>query len=231
MMSTVARRSVFVLLVGIALFFFAATVAAQLTSIDVLDRLDTGNEGNPPTFFSASLLIMAGCLCVRLWLPLGIVLILMAVDEVAQVHEAAPAVVMDALETVLGLSGTSARLVAAAATLVVAVAFLLGVRPWYRSLPAHTRLLVAASTAIYISGALGLELLARLLDPGDEGVSLWLSPVEELLEMGGVALFIYALWPVADAPAGAEVPARSEIRSHYPSSTREPTTPEPPEWQ
>jgi hypothetical protein len=199
--SALTRRRVLALLLGISLCFFAATLAERATGLDagLIEALDTTNEGGPAAWYSSLLLLASAVLCARGWLPLGIALALMAVDEVVQVHESAPGLVMDALETVLGLSGSPARLLAAAATVAAALVALLALRPWYRSLPVPTRRLVGVSAALFLTGAIGLELAARLLDPAQDGADLWLGPVEELFEMVGAALFVFALWPTAAA--------------------------------
>jgi hypothetical protein len=194
------RERVLLVLLGLGVCFFALTLAERAgADSDLIARFDSTGEGNPAAWYSSLLLLGCALLAARAWLPLGLVLALMAVDELAQLHERVPGPVMDALEDLSGVSGTPVRLVAAAATIAVVVAALLAARPWYRSLPRPTRRLVAVSAGLFFAGALGLELVSRLFDRGHDGLDLWLGPVEELLEMSGAAVFAYALWPSAPA--------------------------------
>jgi hypothetical protein len=211
------RFRVLLVLLGIAVCLLAATLAERAgADTGLIASLDTTNEGGPATWYSFLLLVACALVAARHWLPLGLVLALMAVDEAAGLHESVPGPILDALEDVVGLSATPARLVAAAATLAVTFGALLAVRPWYRSLPRPTRRLVGASAAVFLAGALGLELVSRLFDRGHEDLDLWLAPVEELLEMSGAALFVYALWP--SAPAVSFVDSRVNDTGAHPTT-------------
>ena len=199
MASPTWRRRALFLFMGIALAFFAATLAERIAGdgAGLLEIYDTTSEGGPGAWVSGLLLLTCALLCLRHWVPLAIALAIAAVDEVAQFHEAAPAAIMGFLQDDVGLAKNPARLVAAVATIAVVAAAVAAVRPWYRSLPVPTRRLVAISAALFLGGAVGLELVARLFDRSQEGLTLWLGPFEELLEMAGAAILAYALWPTA----------------------------------
>ncbi len=85
-------------------------------------------------------------------------------------------------------------------------------RPWLRSLPHRTRRLVIGAGGLYVAGALGLEVTARFYETaGGSRSSLFegvFSATEELLEMIGAALFIFALLGCLTA-VGLEVAAHS----------------------
>lgn len=74
---------------------------------------------------------------------------------------------------------------------VVAAAYV----PFLRALPRRTAGLFVAAGALFIGGAIGVELYeAFLIGGGASQVTVLLSrAVEETAEMSGVVLFIYAL--------------------------------------
>ncbi|WP_181885176.1 multidrug transporter [Pontibacter diazotrophicus] len=167
---------------------------------------DMNWEENVPAFFSTAILLLASLLLFavyhlkssykaerRKWGILSIVFLFMAVDESLQIHEYVSEVVRPML--VSDLSGLLywAWVVPYGVLVLAAVAFFL---PFVWSLPLKTRTLFITSGAMFVAGALGLELFEGYFYVRygyDHIYNLVLYCMEEVLEMSGVVLFIYAL--------------------------------------
>jgi hypothetical protein len=176
---------------------------------DVLKRFDLGHEPSIPAFYSAIVMLLAagtaGFLSVydghpadrrrNSWRILALVLVLLAIDEVVMFHEMGTA----AMEQ-LGLSAElyfSWVIPGGIFAAIVAISFtkLLINLGW------RTRLLFLASGAIFVAGAIGMELLAGVifaeaaseLDALSSVAHVVSQAVEEGLEMIGMALFLCTL--------------------------------------
>jgi hypothetical protein len=212
---------VLAILVAIAVVCFVATLYDDVvepggTLGDVLGALNTHDEGNLVTWLSSVVLAAGGVLCIRAgqatrragadgwlgWMLLGVLLVAFAIDEVAQIHERSAGPVVDFAEDITGQSGGVARVVAAALAAAAGIAVLVVAIPWLRRLAPHTRNLLLVAGALYFGGAFGLEIVARLLEKADVlGFVLDVLPsIEELAEMIGSALLVYAVWPLSAAP-------------------------------
>ena len=204
-------------LVAISLFFFATTLFQRIWEQSHTDlggigiRFDSGEEGNLPTWFSGNILLAAGGLFlliaaarraagmdwVRRWAFLGAVFIYLSADEVGQIHEHTVKPLRRGIRDLTGLGGTAARAVAVAVVVAVLLAFVAFYWPWLRAQPRRLRRLVVLAGALYVTGALGLEVVGRFYEvAGGARTSLFdgvLSAVEELLEMVGISILVYAL--------------------------------------
>lgn len=162
------------------------------------------SEGKLPTWFSAATLLFCGALLgliaisayrerdpYRLhWLGLSALFLYMSFDEATEVHE------------MLGPLATSALGISSAVLSgwVVPAAICLGVLSvLYVSFVAHlaprSRMLFLGAGAAYVFGALGMELAGNAYtasNPRDLGYGI-LATVEEIFEMGGIVMFVYAL--------------------------------------
>lgn len=169
--------------------------------------LSVDGEQNLPTFFSVLLILVAtlllavitvfknaqGAPCVRYWAILASGFLFIALDEATSIHEK--------------LQGPMSRLLGEdrpdvfhfawvapgmAIVLLVGLFFL----KFLLRLPAKTRLLFCVSAALYLGGAIVLELIGGHYAI-THGIRSWIfiasSSVEEGLEMGGIILFIFAL--------------------------------------
>ena len=164
-------------------------------------RFDLGGEGNIPAFYSAAALLLAGVLLLFIarlrfgdgdrhrwgWLGLGLGFLFMALDEATQIHEL--------LYRVPGFdSGAWLWTVPFGVLLLIIGAvflrFLLDLDPKYRRL-------FLLSAALFLGGAIGMELISDVAIGGTNQRANWpaalLTSVEEGLEMSGVALFIVSL--------------------------------------
>jgi hypothetical protein len=169
---------------------------------------DFNGESNIPAFFSSIILLIAGGLLLlihtqqknyteskptRHWLILGWIFMFMAVDENVQIHEH----IADFVRPQLGndLSGLLhwAWVVPYAILTLAVVAYFIG---FVLRLPPYTRNLIIVAGALFVTGALGLELVEGYLYKRygiDHLYNRILYCIEELMEMTGVVLFIYAL--------------------------------------
>lgn len=182
------------------------TLAYQL-----IRAFDMNLEENVPAFFSTTILLLASALLFavyslkrnyksegRKWGVLSFVFLFMAVDENLQIHEYMSEVVRPML--VSDLSGLLywAWVVPYGVLVLAVIAFFL---PFVLQLPQKTRVLFIFSGAMYVAGALGMELFEGyfFVRHGYFHIyNLVLYCMEEVVEMSSVVLFIYALLDLPD---------------------------------
>lgn len=111
------------------------------------------------------------------WYGLTLGFLLLAVNEVAGIHE-----------TINSLIDMNWAIPGGIAAAVMGVAFI----PFVRRLPPRTAILFVVAGVLYVGGAVGMELVGEPMDSDTLQYNLT-TVVEEGLEMGGVILFIYAL--------------------------------------
>jgi len=161
-------------------------------------------ENNIPTLYSSVALIMSSFLLAVIaighirqnepyiaWFGLSIIFLFLSVDETASIHEKLIDPVRDSLDLsgLLYYSWVIPYDIALIALVVLYTRFLL-------RLGKNIRILFIVSGAIFITGAIGLELLGGLQHDlhGVYNIKYQLiSTCEELFEMLGVMIFIYAL--------------------------------------
>ena len=164
-------------------------------------------ENTVPSFFSASLLLMAALLLALIttlkqaahatykfqWALLSFTFLFMAIDEAASIHEML-------IGPMRGLLGQQARGVFFFAWVIpgfaIAMIFGLSYLQFLLHLPFKTRWNVILAATLYLGGAIGMELIGgRYADVnGMENLTYSMAAtVEESLEMAGVIVFIYAL--------------------------------------
>jgi hypothetical protein len=205
------------LLIAISLFFFAVTLFERIWEQSHSDlggigvRFDTHEEGNLPTWFSGGMLLGAGALFLLIaaarraagaawtgrWAFLGAVFVYLSADEVGQIHEHTVKPLKHSISDLTGFGGSAARAIAVAVIVAVLLAFAAAYWPWLRAQPRRLSRLVVLAGLLYVTGALGLEVVGRFYEVAGGGrTDLFdgvLSTVEELFEMTGVAVLIYAL--------------------------------------
>jgi len=169
-------------------------------------------ERNIPTYFSGLLLLGgAGLLFLvarlvgeqqgrfrRHWTALGGIFVYLSVDEITSLHER----LIEPGRAFLEGAGASgyvggvfyfAWVVPAIALLLI---FALSYVRFFWHLPRRWQGLFAVAGIIYVGGALGLELVGGWYFVQAGGGSLFtslLATLEEVMEMSGMALFVYAL--------------------------------------
>lgn len=165
---------------------------------------DLGAEGNLPALFGGALLLAAAVLLSVAargergrgrpsadWIGLAAVFVFLAFDEWLGIHE----ILIKPVKQLLHTDGLFRfAWVIPYGVLTAAVGF--SCLSLLRRLPARTRNLFIAAGAIYVSGALGCEMLGGLIEQrlGRESLAFACEVlVEESLEMGGAILFVYAI--------------------------------------
>jgi hypothetical protein len=171
----------------------------------LVDTFDLNLENNIPTVFSTFILMASAVLLAviarhaatikhnaRYWKWLAVIFMFLAVDENASLHE----LFIDPIQEMLpsdGIMYVGWIIPYTLAALVIGLLYLKFV--W--SLPTRTRNLTILSGSIYLSGAIGFELLGGwYLLPRNEIEDFPYSMLvlaEEFLEMAGIILFIYTL--------------------------------------
>jgi hypothetical protein len=172
----------------------------------LLRQFSTDIEGNVPTWSNAALMLVAALLAWgvsiqarlaagpwrRHWAVLAAAFAYLSLDEATGLHERTIPYVADVVGTG-DLTNAGWGLVAGPITAVLALIYI----PFLRGMPARTGRLLVAAGAIYLSGALGMEVVGALsLDVeelGDGFAYVLASTVEELLEMLGVTVLLYAV--------------------------------------
>ncbi len=185
----------------------------------LLTRFEVGDDASIPTWYSSFALLLCSILLATVaaakkryrdryvlhWSFLSIIFLLLSVDEVATLHEAGGGAVELLVESIgytpSGFFYTAWVIPGIIFALVVALAYL----RFLAHLPSKTRILFLVAGAIFVAGALGMEMLsARLISfygyenlesiPFSARIVISMqTAVEELLEMLGVVVFIYAL--------------------------------------
>ena len=125
------------------------------------------------------------------WAALAAIFVAMSLDESARLHEMADTRLKSALDTG-GLLYFAWVLPALAVVAAVVVSYL----GLLRSLPPRTRALFVLAGVVYVLGAAGGEMLQGPIveERGTENAPfVILSTVEEVFEMVGVAILVYAL--------------------------------------
>lgn len=171
----------------------------------LVDLFDFAIEGNIPTFYSATAILFSSALLALVtranwhkpdgnrfyWLALTMLFLFLAFDEAAAIHEG----IGDYFERFIHAEGYLYFMwvvpygIATIGIGLVFLRFVLG-------LPRQTRTRFIAAGIIFLSGAVGLEMLgAREADlySTDTVTYCVLYTFEELFEMLGIVLFIYAL--------------------------------------
>jgi hypothetical protein len=163
--------------------------------------LSLSYEGNLPTWFSSALLLCAAALLGLIaadvrqrgerflphWIALALGFAYISLDEVVSIHESAGALVRGS-----GWLYFSWVIPAAGLLLLLSLAY----ARFLLHLPSPIRARFALAGALYVAGAVGMELpLGRWTERhGQDNLGYGLLDwVEETLEMSGVALFILAL--------------------------------------
>jgi hypothetical protein len=206
---------------GVATALFAVTIVLALLSVaghavqylygtgrlaHFVRLFNLSGEGNIPTWFSA--IVLFSC-AAQLWgiaederrhgerrfrthwriLALGFLYI--SLDEVAQLHELS----IQPLRERFQLRGPLYEGWVVPAILIVLL-FLVAYRRFLIHLSPSLRRLFIVSGTVYLSGALGMELVGGVLVDyhADETILRGaVATLEELLELSGIILFLYAL--------------------------------------
>jgi hypothetical protein len=166
-------------------------------------RFDVIAEGNIPSGYSGAILLISAVLLLVIaidkyrqrdrfrwhWLVLSGLFVLFSLDEVAYLHEGISNLMTQRSLGILQLGWT-----------IPATVFVLGVgiffAPFLLRLPPNIRRLFIIAASLFLTGALVLEVIERLLLEAFALQSVLLIAInhlQDLCEMQGVAVLIYAL--------------------------------------
>jgi hypothetical protein len=175
---------------------------------------DLDDENNLPTWYSSFLLLLASALLwlcgrrkradgdprFRPWAVLAAGFLLMAIDEVAGIHE-----------TINAMIEMTWALPAAILALLIGLAFI----PFLLHLPRRTAVLFALAGGMFLAGAVAIEIVGYSLAIRSRKNTLGYelaTLAEEGLEMLGVILFVYALLDYMREPEGRGVDVSLTLR-------------------
>jgi hypothetical protein len=204
----IRRHQVLVLFLMLDAMFVVLHLLSQVVTIDgdtlvpSHEFINVDREISVPTWWAQVQALIAGLCCLalgafrrpaprsdsRYWFILGWLLIYVSVDEGTQLHEG----FIDPMQDLFGITGgwfKFAWVIPFSALMVVfAVAFF---KFWWR-LPGPHRTVVAAGGALFVFGAVGVEMAGAAYQSSD-GINRTLSifhAVEEGMEMVGLTIFI-----------------------------------------
>ncbi|HEX6387608.1 MAG TPA: hypothetical protein VF177_23310 [Anaerolineae bacterium] len=174
-------------------------------AVSLLDLFSVNAEETIPTWYATLLLFVAAMLLAfiaavksrnkdpyfRHWLGLAIIFLYLSMDEGAVIHE----ILSDSLQARFNTTGYLAF-----AWVIVFVPLAILITLFYLRflfhLPSRTRNLIMVAGLLYVGGAVLVEVLSAnrwYLDGGVSFPYLAIATVEELFEMLGVVVFIFAL--------------------------------------
>jgi hypothetical protein len=211
-----------------------AALGIQHGPLNVIGLLDLYQESTLPAWYTSALMLacaplLAANAIVRLrrrepfarhWLGLAILFVLLSLDETAAVHERV-SWPMRRLVTARGIYFYAWVIPASIGLFALGLIYL----RFVLNLPRRTRSLLILSAAIYVGAALGLEMVEGLHHArhGNETATyITLVAIEEIMEMSGIALFLYALVDHARQQWGGRgititfgaTPQRAPVQAH-----------------
>jgi hypothetical protein len=202
-------RQIAAVLAAIVVMLTAASIASHVAldpsspSSLYYDRLfSVDREANVPTFFSTFLLLSCAFLfwCVarankggsmfRQWAGLSVIFLYLALDEALKFHEA----LNDVIGAHFHTSGFLLWVWVVPYGIAVAVLFAVYLKFLF-NLSSFTRNAMIAAAVVFLTGALGFEMLqARHFETWErDAIYHAMVAAEEFCEMSGVVLLIYAL--------------------------------------
>lgn len=175
---------------------------------DVIQIFDFDFERNFPTWYQGMTLALCGLILILIgvghrqrgngrfgffWFLLGAIFAGLSVDELSSIHEQS-IVPMQNLFEISGGPLLFAWVIPAIVLLILLVIILI---PFLRELPRATLNQFIVAGAVYVGGAVGMEMAGGVYVgdefKGDTFAWLVMTTIEELLEMFGILLFIRAL--------------------------------------
>ena len=183
--------------------YIGVTDSANLFGESLWRRLaNLDSETSFPTWLTSMLLLMSAVLCWlesrldttnmrKRWRLLAVGFVVLSIDEVAALHE----MTAGPLRRLLDVGGPFfyAWVIPALAIVVVAAAYFYPILP---PLPRSTRFRILLAGGLYVMGAVGMEMVSGVLtDDGqrDSWTFYATATVEEIMEIGGVFLFVDTL--------------------------------------
>jgi hypothetical protein len=236
------RRIVQVLAALVTLLVVASVIVQTVRFATGDDRLyglvfmfSLGAENNPAAyystlalFFTAALLAVIGrasaedsAIAPGYWLALAAVFVFLSADEMLGFHER----LIEPVRSGLNLTGSFyyAWVIPYGAALLIFAAFYVR---FLIVLPRRTAMSFVLAGALFVSGAIGLEMVGGSLASGlgtQNAGYVAVQTLEEMLEMVGILIFIHALLEYADQQFGG---LRLDVSSRLPVGSQQPRTPQ-----
>ncbi len=239
MVLTIYAKTIVRALIIAVLFITLVSVAARFALymwgeeglLQPLRIFDVGEERSIPAWFESLQFLLCSILLAVVavakkqrgdryslhWSILSIIFLLLSLDEVASIHEAIGQQSEHLLHSATGFTPSGAIsffwvVPGAAFTLIVVLAYL----RFLAHLPQTTRRLFLFAGALFVLGALGIEMLSAQVLSSSEGIVNWVvssgsmvdrgsasaiprlivglqTSIEEMFEMLGLTAFVYAL--------------------------------------
>ena len=123
------------------------------------------------------------------WIGLSLIFLYLSIDELIEIHERWDEFLH--LPELSGIFYYEWVLVGIPITIIIFIAYV----NFLNYLPKRTRYLFIIAGIVFISGALGIEMMAAFRDSvkGTDEIYILLTTVEEFCEILGIIIFIYAL--------------------------------------
>ncbi len=171
----------------------------------VVRLFNVNRESNIPTWYTSMMLLVCAVLIaaiartekaksenyIRRWWGLALIFLCLSIDEAAAIHEKLTIPLQESLNL-----GGYLYFAWVLVGIPLVVVFALTYFTFVLHLPQRTRNLFFLAGLLYIGGALGIELIGANRWYIDDGTSLpysAIATIEELLEMLGIVVLIYAL--------------------------------------
>jgi hypothetical protein len=189
--------------VGISVVSYAMHLVTMAADTESIATLDVGDEVSIGTWFGSLLFLLAAAALFLAgrqepqpsrwlgWKSLAVVMVALSIDEAVSLHERFGNV----LEEVVG-SGGYLHYVWVVPGMIFTVGVLVGHLGWLRSVRPATRFGMVVGGALFVLGAVGLEIAAGPLAEAQKDGTLalvTLIAIEELLEMAGLTVFTVAV--------------------------------------
>jgi hypothetical protein len=202
-------------LTAVVVLLTLASVAGQLARFflgydegsTLIWLFDLDQEWNVPSIYQSATLLLCAFLLARIaaaqralggnhpahWWGLSLIFVFLSIDELTSIHERAGPPLRASFPSAATGFLYHAWVVPAGVLLVV-----FGLTYWrfLADLPTRTRILFVVAGCIYVSGAMGMEMVGGVIETRyGEATLLYAAEatLEELMEMTGIVLFIYAL--------------------------------------
>ena len=172
------------------------------------------NEASAPTWYSSAALAVAGALLFVIayasfqrkekfrwhWATLSALVLGLSLDEIAMIHE----MPIDPMREAFQFGGALHYAWVIPGTVFVGIVGIIYLR-FYLNLPRRTQILFLMAAAVFVMGAIGVEMLSGIQahQHGEENLNYALIvTIEEFLEMLGVVILIRALVEYIEAELG-----------------------------
>lgn len=192
-----------------ALYFYRWPEGSPMFNLVKIFWLDA--EANVPTLYQSLTLILSGCLLMTIsfiaarakenyvfhWKLMSIIFLYLGFDEGAHIHEVVLELFKQSLQGSLWVQNhISIKLLFFLPEILAVTIFALIYLPFLIYLPRRTRWLFILSGAIYVGGALFMDMAGQYFaHTHGKGNPIYggLATIEEFMEMFGISIFIYAL--------------------------------------